>query len=297
MSWPAWTDALKDRFIADEASVFLLVGDIHAAKWSVEGSDLDAANVLVRFLARSRPVVGVLRTGVGGGLRFPTFADESKFDQLVDAALLMSGQAVALSAREPTQALGRIWQALTTHGVDQAYMVVDVDKLLPRRSKRIDPIPTAPTLFEWPEHPTLRQSNNLVVLLTTDLDAVRPEMVEAASVIRLDGEPVLDSATEAALEHLQADVSTSAPPAIDAVAPSAPVAGEPPAPLATAGYEVLEPLLQKALTTALLQHSEQDRDAKLPVMHAVALVMEAGGAPWHGLTFRLGEEGEALVDG
>jgi hypothetical protein len=296
MSWPAWTEALKERFLADEASAFLVVGDIHAKQWMVEGESLDAANVLVRLLARSRPVVGVMRTGVAGGLRFPTFADEKKFDELVDAAMLLSGAAVALSAREPMEALGRIWQALNTVGHDQAYMVVDVDNLLPRRRKRIDPIPTAPALSDWPAHPTLRKSNNIVVFLTTSEEAVRPELVQACSVIRLDGTPVLDEATAVALEHLQEDVTSPAaadPPAPQGGDVEAPAA----APLPTAGFEALIPLLEKALVQALLDHPEEHRPKKLPVMKAVADVMELGGAGWHGLRFSLDDEGEVVVEG
>jgi len=296
MSWPAWTEALKERFVADEASAFLVVGDIHAKRWMVEGESLDAANVLVRLLARSRPVVGVFRTGIAGGLRFSTFTDEKKFDELVDAAMLMSGAAVALSARVPMEALGRIWQALNTVGHDQAYMIVDIDNLLPRRRKRIDPVPTAPALFDWPQHPTLRKSNNIVVFLTTSLEALRPELVEACSVIRLDGTPVLDQTTQAALEHLQEDVGS--PSVIDA--PSIPGAAPAPAPAApppTAGFEVLLPLLEKALVRALLDHPEEHRPKRLPVMKAVADVMEQGGAGWHGLTFSLDEEGDVVVEG
>ncbi len=298
MSWPAWTEALKERFVADEASAFLVVGDIHAKSWQVEGEMLDAANVLVRLLARSRPVVGVLRTGVGGGLRFPTFADEKKFDELVDAALLLSGTSAALSSREPVEALGRIWQALNTRGTDQAYMVVDVDNLLPRRRKRVDPIPTAPGIFEWAEHPVLRQSNNLVVFLASSLEAVRPELAQTCSVIRLDGTPVLDEEAQQALEHLQEDVDAPSavvaePSARGVVPPPAP----PPVPVAIAGYEVLIPLLEKALVHALVLHPEEHRPAKLPVMQAVAEVMEQAGAGWHGLSFALDEEGAAVVDG
>ncbi len=293
MSWPAWTEALKERFVADEASAFLVVGDIHAKRWLVEGESLDAANVLVRLLARSRPVVGVLRTGMAGGLRFSTFTDEKKFDELVDAAMLMSGAAVALSARLPMEALGRIWQALNTVGHDQAYMIVDIDNLLPRRRKRLDPVPTAPRLFDWPHHPTLRKSNNVVVFLATSLEALRPELVEACSVIRLDGTPVLDETTAAALEHLEEDVGS--PSVVDV---SSSVGAEPAAaPLPAAGFEVLMPLLEKALVRALLDHPEEHRPKRLPVMKAVADVMEEGGAGWRGLTFSLDDEGDVVVEG
>ena len=313
MSWPRWTDELKDHYLGDEASAFLVVGDIHAERWLVDGDRIDAANVLVRFLARTRPVVGVLRNGVGPGLRFPTYADEKKFDELVDAALLMSGEALALSSREPLQAMGRIWQALTTSGVDQAYMVVDIDQMVPARRRRVDPIPGAPGVFAWPQHPTLRQSNNLLVFLAPSVDAVRQELVDACWVIDLasSGEPTADELT--ALDHLTEDVGPSGPPPAAAAAPSAPppsVAPVPapvPAPASPAPppaadgpltWEAVVPVLEQALVASLIAHPEDHRPAKVPVMEAVALTMDAlGDRGWSGLSFGLDAEDNAAVEG
>ena len=336
MTWPRWTDELKDHYLGDEASAFLVVGDIHAERWLVDGERLDAANVLVRYLARSRSVVGVLRNGVGPGLRFATYADEKKFDELVDAAILLNGKALALSPREPREAMGRIWQALTTTGCDQAYMVVDVDQMVPARRRRVDPIPGAPGLFEWPSHPTLRKSNNLVVFLASSADAVRPELVEACWVIDLakSGEPT--AAQLAAMQHLTDDVleddapsevpadgstPSTAPtvsPASDA--PAAPAASddlgpppEPPgselppvptvpaAPTAPAGpltWEDVVPHLENNLVACLLAHPEDHRPAKLPVMDAVAKTLDTlGSRGWGSMVFSLDEEGKASVEG
>jgi len=299
MSWPHWIEVLKEHYLDDAASAFLVVGDIHAEQWRVEGENLDAANVLVRFLAPTRPVVGVLRNGVGPGLRFPTFADEKKFDELVDAAILMSGQALALSPREPLEAMGRIWMALTTTGTDQAYMVVDVDKMVPGKRRRIDPIPGAPELFAWPAHPTLRQSNNLIVFLAPSVHSVREELAAACHVIDLAAVPVPSEAELAALSHLHDDVPD---PTDDVPKPDAQVA---PAPVRAAEavdgevtWESVLPSLERAVVRGLLAHPEEHRPAKLPIMAAVAETMTAFGGPnWSSLALTLDEEGGVVATG
>jgi len=326
MSWPRWTDELKDHYLGDEASAFLVVGDIHAERWQVDGVSLDAANVLVRYLARTRQVVGVLRNGVAKGLRFSTFADEQKFDELVDAALMVTGNALALSPREPLEAMGRIWQALNTRGTDQAYMIVDVDKMVPGRRRRVDPIPGAPSLFDWPDHPVLRQSNNLLVFLAPSVDSVRSELAEACWVIDLStsGEPTAEQ--RAAMAHLTQDVldddvsssegagpasepapaseaadvppQPSPPPTEPAAEAAAPEPAAPPAPAGPLSWEDVVPHLERALVAALVAHPEEHRPAKLPVMDAVALTMEGlGSVGWSGLTFSLDDEENAAVEG
>ena len=291
MTWPTWVDELKDRYLDEEASAFLVVGDIHAKRWEVEGEPLDAANVLVRLFARTRPVVGVLRTGMAGALRFPTFSEEKKFDELVEAALLLSGKALALSSREPVPAMGRIWLALTTRGTDQAYMVVDADALAPARKKRLDPIPGAPPLFEWASHPTLRRSNNVLVFLVSDAASLRPEFVASCAVIRLDGAPAVDAA---ALQHVADDVvepvapqESGGPTATDVV----------PVRASDDAVAALQEELHLALTASLIAHPEDHRAAKIPVMEAVAVVLARHGAAAEGIGFDLDEEGKVLATG
>jgi hypothetical protein len=294
MPWPAWIDWIKERYLDDEASVFLVVGDIHTARWSAEGETLDAANVLVRFLAQTRPVVGVLRAGPGGALRFPTFAEEKKFDELVDAAMVMQGRALALSARDPMQALGRMWLAMSTRGTDQAYMVVDVDQLAPAKRKRQDPVQGAPELNLWATHPSLRQSNHIVIFLAKSVDDVRPDVVRGCAVVSVDLTEAPMSASELeALQHLQADVA----PQASGASAARPVDAVPVANAADEALEALSGELAHALVHALVQHPEEHRAAKLPVMEAVATVLELHGSSWSGLVFTLDAEGAPVCEG
>jgi hypothetical protein len=184
MGWPGWIEELRSRFLADEASVFLVHGEVDDKVWDVDGESLDAVGVLVRFLRPTRPVIGILRPHPPPSrLEFADFTDRSKFDNLVRAYEAVEGRTDHLGEQEPDQALGKIWRALSTAGTDQAYLVTNTERLVPGHRKRVDPIPGAPDLFAWPRHPALRKSNNVIVFLTEDPSTVRSELRDAATVL------------------------------------------------------------------------------------------------------------------
>jgi hypothetical protein len=184
MGWPGWIEELRTRFLADEASAFLVHGDVTGKVWDIDGEALDAVEVLIRFLRPTRPVIGILRPHPPPSrLEFADFTDRSKFENLVRAFEAVEGRTDHLGEQDPEQALGRIWRALSTAGTDQAYLVTGTERLVPSHRKRVDPIPGAPDLFAWPHHATLRRSNNVLVFLTADPSTVRAELRAAATEI------------------------------------------------------------------------------------------------------------------
>jgi hypothetical protein len=181
MAWPPWIEELRQRFVADEASAFLVHGEVVDPVWEVDGERLDAVDVLVRFLRPTRQVVGILRPAPPPArLEFAEFTDRAKFDNLVRAYEVVEGRTDPLNEQDAEDALGRIWRALSTAGTDQAYLITDTDRLVPGHRKRLDPIPGAPDLLAWPTHPVLRRSNNVLVFLAPAPESVRSELVEGA---------------------------------------------------------------------------------------------------------------------
>ncbi|MEQ1565967.1 MAG: hypothetical protein ABMA64_10050, partial [Myxococcota bacterium] len=186
MAEPGWIEELKERYLADAGNVFLLHGVSADRKWDYDGLQLDTAAVLVRFLRRTREIVAVLRPlPIPSRIEFADVSDRARFENLVKAYDLVQGRALALAENEPHQALGRIWRCLSTSGTDQAYVVTDTERLLPAARKRVEPVPGAPDLFDWPTAPTLQRSNNLVLFLASAADAVRSELVDACVTIDL----------------------------------------------------------------------------------------------------------------
>jgi hypothetical protein len=271
MGWPAWVEEIAERYLADEASVFLVYGDIGEKKWSAEGiaEPLDAAKLLVQFLRRSREVVGVLRPGPPPArLDFAEYTDRGRFETLVGAADVLSGKALALNETDPMHCLGRIWRALTTVGTAQGYVIDDTERLLPAAKKYVDPVPGAPELSTWASHPTLRRSNNLVIFLCRSPEGVRPAfLTDAIARVALRDGP---ARRPAAPVVEAAAVETTGVEAAGVEAGSAP---PPPPPPADDGAPTLHDDLERALVECLGFHSEQSRPARVPVMDAVARVI------------------------
>lgn len=286
MGWPSWVDEIARRYLADEASVFVVYGDVTARQWSADdvAEPLDAAKLLVRFLRRSREVVAVLHPGPPPArLEFAEYTDRARFETLVRAADVLAGKALALNETDPMHCLGRIWRALSTHGTAQGYVVADTERLLPAAKKWLDPVPGAPELKDWAAAPQLRRSNNLVIFLCRSLDGVRadflagpvatvalragdadqPEGPRAATPTTPATEPDEPSQAEAPAEGVVGDVPVALAPA-----PEGPPASEPQGP-------TLHDELEAALVECLGVHGEESRPARVPVMDAVARVIAA----------------------
>jgi hypothetical protein len=295
MQWPRWIEELKARYLADEGNVFVLHGPVGQRVFEIDGQPLDAVQVLVRFLKNSREVVGVLRPApLPSRLEFADITDRQRFENLVKAADLLEGRALPLVESEPGQALARIWRALSTTGTDQAYLVTDAERLLPGHRRRVDPIPGAPELLEWPNDPTLTRSNNLIAFLCPDENSIRAELVERSVVVQVR--------PEAVASPMPSREATTAPPTPPrSVSPSdEPTDGLPGVPPLPDDHEPgdLRSDLERALTTALSTHPAEHRPALLPVMAAVATVVAARvPGRWGALEFGLDSEGDAVIEG
>jgi len=295
MTWPTWIEEIKTRYLADEASVFLLHGAVRGTRWEVEGEALDCTELLVKFLGRTRPVVGVITEAEG--LAFSGIGDRGKFDRLVAAVELVGGKLTPLSDKDPNQALGRVWMALASTGSDQGYILADIEKVLPGHRKRVEDLGAgAPALWDWCDHKRVRASNNVIFLLTPSLEAVRQELVATASIIAVGEPPALaEAGTEAVAASdpvvvAQADAEAeieaflaSRSPHVDTDKPVEEQAADG---------------LKDALQATLAAHPVTTWEQRLPVMDAVArilaekLPLEIGV-----LSLTLDEEGQVVAEG
>jgi len=268
MSWPRWIEELRQRYLANEASVFLLTGQVEGLRWYLDGESLDCVGVLRAFLAPTREVLGILRTQPEpSGMEFAGIADRVQFENLVKSAEMLRGKVDIYQESDPYQAMSKIWRALSTTGTDQAYIIRDIDALLPAQRQHIEPLPGAPPLPEWPTNAALRASNNIVLLLTADPATVRADLVEAATQIVVD----------------------------DVIEPQETLV---PAVRATPSSEELRPQLVAHLNAALAAHPVAHRAGQLPVMDAVArAIADHVRGVWGPLSFSLGEDDALVVDG
>ncbi|MCK6525811.1 hypothetical protein L6R49_30785, partial [Myxococcota bacterium] len=188
MSLPPWIDTLKTRYLNDEASVFVLHGPGLRDVWRLDDAPMSAEDALITFLQRSREIVG--RWSFKEGMRFNNPTDHSLFTRAVEARQALDGATRRLNAREPLDALGLIWLALSTPGRRLGFVLSGVEELLPENRKRIDSLPgSTPPLTEWPSNATLRASDNVVVLLIERPERVRPELLVGCALIEVPAQP------------------------------------------------------------------------------------------------------------
>lgn len=287
MAWPDWIEELRERYLADESNVFVLHGAVRQATFVVEGHELDCVGVLRTFLSRSRPIVGILRPWPQPSrLDFAGVQDRTLFENLVKAHNLVEGHLDYLRDTHPSEALARIWRALSTTGTDQAYVITESERLLPGHRARTDPIPNAPSLLEWPLEPSLRRSNNIVIFTCDTARGIREELVErsAGIEVRVPAAPV--GGPE--LEPVGAPLDVSAPEPAPEPAPAERVPD----------LEEIRQDLEAALLRTLLAHPREHLADRLPVMDAVAQVLGSHRADlWGSLQMGLDEEGEVQVTG
>lgn len=251
MGWPAWIDALRTRYLADEGNLFLLTGAV-GATWPVDGEALGAIEILSRFLSPTRPVVGVLRPGEP--LVFPHLGDELRFERALSAREVVTGHRIRRRAADLAQRLDLVHAALQTTAHDQAWIFVDAHRLFPPRR----PLggADAPPLDAWAE--PLRRTNHLVILLAPSAAEVAEAIARVA--VHLEIAPPVATAV-----HLEA----SAP-----AAPEVPIhepADDPALPTA----DELADELEAALQLTLPLHPVSSWEARLPVLEAAAMVLAA----------------------
>ena len=329
MPWPDWIEELKRRYLADEGNVFVLHGDVQDASFEIDGVMLDCVGVLRRFLSRTRPIVGVFRPWPQPSrLEFVGVTDRNRFENLVKAHDLVEGRTDSLREAHPQEALARIWRALQTTGTDQAYVITEVERLVPGHRTRVDPIPAAPLLTEWPAHEGLRRSNNIIVFVARAASAIRAELVEHGVPIAVEAPaPVVGPAPglvagEAEPEVPEPDVPEPEPEPESESEPELELDPEPQAP--TGAVPVLTPNLspsdvatepvvaavrtpevddvrrdlESTLVRTVLAHPIPSRGARVPVMDAVAQVISQHRPDvWGVLTLSTDDEGNAVARG
>ncbi|MEN0062659.1 MAG: hypothetical protein AAGA48_10950, partial [Myxococcota bacterium] len=317
MRWPSWIDELKDRYLADEANVFVLHGAVDGTLFDLGDETLDCVGVLKRFLSRTRPIVGVLRPWPHPSrIEFAGIMDRTHFENLVKAHEFVEGRTDALQETEPAEALARIWRALDTKGTDQAYLITESERVAPSHRRTLDAVPGAPDLLDWPQHAGLRASNNLIVLLVRRLDQLRSELLERAGTIHVAAMP---PATTPDLPTTP-DLSTTPHPLPDfddlpddpepTIVPVLPPnlddsLGEMPEPTivpptepVVVDPESLHPELKRALSQTFLAYDAQGRAALLPVMDATAQALATHQPDrWGTLSFAVDEDGQPVITG
>ncbi|MCB9741919.1 MAG: hypothetical protein H6741_23375 [Alphaproteobacteria bacterium] len=160
-TWPDWIEELKQRYLADEASV---------------------------FLSRSREIVCTYDPDEG--LDFAAVTDRGAFNRLIETRQTLDGKRRRNLGRTPEEVLAQIYMALTTAGPAQGYIIKKTERLVRARRKNLPPLADgAPHIAAWATHRTVRASNNVVVLLAPSVESVRADLALVTAHVHVPAPP------------------------------------------------------------------------------------------------------------
>ena len=169
---PSWAEELKFRYVAGEASMFLVHGNVRDMHPWTDANGVvryvPLREFLERFLARTK--APVLYFNISEGLEFPDRKHEKRFRAIVDARRMLQGEApLAALPRSPNQVLPLI-EELITDTAQQSGIVVDyLETIVPMGDLGFmgdSDKSNLVSLQRWASDPALLQSANVVVLVT-----------------------------------------------------------------------------------------------------------------------------------
>lgn len=179
---PPWTQELRDRYLAGEASLFLLHGnvrDLH--RWENGGPAewLPLRQFLERFLGRTRDIV--VCYNVSQGLLFPDRTHERRFQRAIDAVRAKRGdEPVGMLPRTPAAVIPLV-EDLITDPTNASGVVLDyVETIAPSGDPTflaVEDKANLVSLQRWASDPAFLSTDNLVVLVTESLNDVSRRVV------------------------------------------------------------------------------------------------------------------------
>ncbi len=288
--WPDWIEKLKQRYLAEAGSVFLLHGPgVGVARWPYEDELLDAGRLVARFLTHSRDIV-VLYDPKAGRLGWGGIEDLGRFKRHTEAALTLSQQPRP-DPREPGGSLGLFWLSMHTPGPNQAIVLYHAEVLAPRRRSVDQALDlNAPPLAAWNTDTALRESDNVVILLTDELSEVRDDLLDSCVQIEVPAppkpKPVMAEADPLSLNR---SAPTDAEAEVDAAlhAASDPGAEDQPEPAAMAQAEAEvessgKPAGSADIASEAPARPPAESNVGLLVEQALeaAVIRHADGPPW-----------------
>ena len=177
---PPWAHQLRERYLAGEASVFVVHGNVRDVVPDGAGAYVDLASWLAGFLARSRDVVAAYDPS--RGLHCPADAAQSRrFLQAASArAATRSEAGLATVPRGLREVLAAAEDVLTTPGLRAAFLLDHADLVLPRADAAFlgeDERSNLVRLLRWTDAPLLRATDSLVVLVCDALAELHPRLL------------------------------------------------------------------------------------------------------------------------
>lgn len=202
---PAWAETLRRRYLAEEASLFLLHGNVRDLV-RVEDGYASLEEYLERLLARAKEVVGFY--DYSRGLRFSRKGMKDRFTLAVNTHYILQGKPEIGDEfpREPLQ-LFPILESFLTDGSQHGAIVMDfVETVVPAGDLSFmstEDRSSLVTLQRWTSDPAILGSDNLIILLTESMTDVNRKVLHSPQLATIEV-PMPDlGERQAFIEHLR----------------------------------------------------------------------------------------------
>jgi AAA+ superfamily predicted ATPase len=187
---PAWAAELRDRYLAGEASLFLLHGNTRDLYPWTEGDEveyLDLRTFLLKFLTRSKDIV--LTYNLSEGVAFAEARMQGRFKAVVNARRQLKGQALIDRIPHSPGEVLPLLETLVTVPTHRAAVVVDfVEMIVPMGDIAFMSDADKANLValqRWATDPELTGSDNLVILVTENLADVHRRLSSSSQLAAL----------------------------------------------------------------------------------------------------------------
>ncbi len=198
-SLPAWAQELRQRYLAGDASVFLLHGNTRDVQPGDEGHYVALRVFLERLFGRTKDPVAYFN--VAEGLEFPTPAQRASFLRAANAARTVSGrETLSELPRTIASVLPVVEDVVTSPSQDAAVILDYVETIVPNADLAFmgdGEKANLVTLVKLGADPGLQAGNSVVVLVTEQLGDVSRRLVASGHVATLEI-PLPDEATRRA---------------------------------------------------------------------------------------------------
>jgi len=191
-SLPAWAEELRERYLAGEASIFILHGNVRdLCAWSgADGKvrDLPLRGFLERFLNRSKDLV--LYYNCSEGLEFPDKAMRAQFQRAVNARRVLDGRPeIRTIPRGPADVLPLIEDLITDPSQNVGGVIDYAETIIPSGDLSFMGEADKANLVSfqrWSWDPALLNSDNLLLLVTENLADINRRVVATSQLIAIE---------------------------------------------------------------------------------------------------------------
>lgn len=180
----AWVDALREQYLAGEASLFLVHGNVRDLQPWVDGDRvewLDLSTCLMRLLGRSRDIL--VRYDVSSGLEIPDAVQARRARAVLEARASLDGRGAPEALPRDVPGALEVVDTLIRDRSHRVGVILDFfEMVVPRADAAFlghEEKAARVRLQRWASDPAVLSTDNLVVMITQTLADVAPDVVSS----------------------------------------------------------------------------------------------------------------------